>query len=289
MTTPSAPGSKQPLLIPIVILLIAMLSIQSSASLAKSLFAVLSPAGVTALRLLFASVILLVILKPWRITITRAGWRPIIIYGLALGCMNLTFYTAIQRIPLGIAVALEFTGPLAIALWSARRGVDFLWAGFAVGGVCLLLPLTDSLDAVDPVGAVCALGAGVFWALYIIFGKKAGMANGTACVALGTLIAALVVFPVGLASEGMGLFALSVLPYALLIGIFSSALPYALEMIALARLPAQTFGILMSMEPALAALSGFIFLNEQLSFTQWGALLCIIVASAGATLTIRRV
>lgn len=288
MTYLSSPGAKQSVLVPILILLVAMLSIQSSASLAKSLFAVLSPAGVTALRLLFSSIILLIVLKPWRFPISPAEWRPIIIYGLALGCMNLTFYTAIQRIPLGIAVALEFTGPLAIAMWSARRVVDFLWAGFAVAGVCMLLPLTGSLDAIDPVGAVCALGAGVFWALYIIFGKKAGMANGTACVALGTLIAALVIFPVGLASEGMGLFALSVLPYALFIGIFSSALPYGLEMIALARLPAQTFGILMSLEPALGALSGFIFLNEQLSLTQWVALLCIIVASAGATLTIRR-
>ncbi|MEG2140866.1 MAG: threonine/homoserine exporter RhtA [Bilophila sp.] len=292
MTRPAPFGTtSKSVFIPVGMVLVSMLSIQCSASLAKSLFALISPAGVTALRLLFSALILLAVFKPWRTPITRAAWRPIIIYGLALGCMNLTFYIAIQRIPLGIAVALEFTGPLAIAMWSARRLVDFVWVGFAVTGVCLLLPLRQtvgSLDAIDPFGTCCALAAGFFWALYIIFGRKAGMANGTASVALGTLIGALIIFPVGVATEGLGLFSLAVLPYAVLIGIFSSALPYGLEMVALARIPAQTFGILMSLEPALGALSGFIFLGEQLSVTQWTALLCIIVASAGATLTIRR-
>ena len=189
---------------------------------------------------------------------------------------------------LGVGVALEFTGPLAIAMLGSRRLIDFLWIALAVGGLLLLLPIHEFSGNLDPVGVAFALGAGFCWAMYIFFGKRAGNAGGGASVSLGMIVGACAILPFGVASAGTSMFSMSVLPLALLLGVFSSALPYGLEIVALKQLPAQTFGILMSMEPVLAALSGIIFLGEQLNVAQWVALACIIVASIGATLTIRR-
>ena len=187
-----------------------------------------------------------------------------------------------------MGVALEFTGPLAIAMLGSRRLIDFLWIALAVGGLILLLPIHEFSGNLDPVGVAFALGAGFCWAMYIFFGKRAGNAGGGASVSLGMIVGACAIMPFGVASAGTSMFSMSVLPLALLLGVFSSALPYGLEIVALKQLPAQTFGILMSMEPVLAALSGIIFLGEQLNVAQWVALACIIVASIGATLTIRR-
>lgn len=274
--------------VPVCLILMAMISIQCSASFAKTLFALTTPQGVTALRLGISALILLMVFRPWRRKVPVGAWRHIIAYGMALGCMNLSFYMAIQLIPLGVAVALEFCGPLALAMFSSRRLLDFVWITLAVFGVLTLLPLGPLSSGVDPVGCGFALGAGLCWALYIVFGKKAGAINGTSSVALGTFVAALLIFPVGLVSAGSQLFSPALLPGALLIGVFSSALPYGLEMVALEKLPAQTFGILMSLEPALAALSGFLFLQEHLSLLQWMALACVTTASIGATVTLRR-
>ena len=272
-------------LVSVGILVLAMLSVQCSATLAKTLFSVMSPQGVTALRLGFSALILLTFFRPWRKKVPVGGWRPIIAYGIVLGCMNLSFYMAIQRIPLGIAVALEFTGPMVLAALASRSVREFVWVGLALLGVLLLLPVGKFNAAVDPVGIGFALCAGLCWALYIVFGRRAGMIHGATSVAIGTTIAAMLIFPVGLISEGTALFSWSILPSALLVGMFSSALPYWLEMIAMTRLPAQTFGVLMSLEPSLAALSGFIFLHEELSIVQWTALACVMAASAGATLS----
>ena len=265
-----------------------MLSIQCSASLAKSVFPIIGPEATTALRLMFAALVLLPVMRPWRAKLTRSQWRPIILYGLSTGLMNMCFYQAISRIPLGVGVALEFTGPLAIAMLGSRRLIDFLWIALAVGGLFLLLPIHEFSGNLDPVGVAFALGAGFCWAMYIFFGKRAGNAGGGASVSLGMIVGACAILPFGVASAGASMFSMSVLPLALLLGVFSSALPYGLEIVALKQLPAQTFGILMSMEPVLAALSGIIFLGEQLNVAQWVALACIIVASIGATLTIRR-
>lgn len=172
-------------------------------------------------------------------------------------------------------------------LLSSRRITDFLWIILAAAGLYLLLPLRAAND-IDPAGALFALCAGCCWGLYIVFGKKAGNSGDSAAsVALGMLVGACFIFPFGIFSAGVAMFAPSVLPLAVVLGIFSSALPYALEIHALKNLPAQTFGILMSMEPALAALSGLIFLHEALTLGQWLALACIIAASLGATLTSR--
>ncbi|MCG4635001.1 EamA family transporter [Bilophila wadsworthia] len=265
-----------------------MLSIQCSASLAKSVFPIIGPEATTALRLMFAALVLLPVMRPWRAKLNRKQWLPIILYGLSTGVMNMCFYQAISRIPLGVGVALEFTGPLAIAMLGSRRLIDFLWIALAVGGLLLLLPIHEFSGNLDPVGVAFALGAGFCWAMYIFFGKRAGNAGGGASVSLGMIVGACAILPFGVASAGTSMFSMSVLPLALLLGVFSSALPYGLEIVALKQLPAQTFGILMSMEPVLAALSGIIFLGEQLNVAQWVALACIIVASIGATLTIRR-
>lgn len=274
-------------LIPIALLLVAMVSIQSGASLAKSLFPLISAEGTTALRLGLAAVILCVLMRPWQAQLSLKSCRSLLAYGLALGSMNLLFYMSLQSIPLGIAVALEFTGPLGLALLSSRRLLDFVWVALAVFGLWLLLPSPQADVQLDPQGMALALGAGLCWALYIIFGQKAGAEHGRQTVALGTLVAALLVFPVGLWQAGSSMFALDLLPIALSVAVLSSALPYSLEMLALTRLPARTFSTLMSMEPAIAALSGLLFLSERLAWNQWLAIGAIILASTGAAATFR--
>ena len=285
MTPP--PRSLASALFPIGLLLIAMASIQSGASLAKSMFPIVGAQGTTALRLIFASVIMLVLLRPWRATLTAKSLRTVIIYGMALGGMNFLFYMSLRTVPLGIAVALEFTGPLAVAIYASRRAVDFLWIALAIAGLLLLLPAGQSGQALDPLGAAYALGAGVCWALYILFGQKAGADNGVQTAALGVMIAALFIAPIGIVHAGSALLTPSLIPIAIGVAILSTALPYTLEMIALTRMPTRTFGTLMSIEPAFGALSGLLFLHEVLSFTQWMAILCIIMASVGATMTMR--
>jgi inner membrane transporter RhtA len=273
-------------ILPIMLLLIAMTSIQSGASLAKGLFPLIGATGTTALRLGLAALILCVLMRPWQARLTLRSCRSLLAYGLALGSMNLLFYLSLQTIPLGIAVALEFTGPLGLALLSSRRLLDFVWIALAVFGLWLL-PSAQADVPLDPLGMALALGAGLCWALYIIFGQQAGAEHGRQTVALGTIVAALLVFPIGVWQAGSSMFSLDLLPIALGVAVLSSALPYSLEMIALTRLPARTFSILMSMEPAIAALSGLLFLSERLSLSQWLAIGAIILASAGAAATIR--
>lgn len=272
---------------PVAVILIAMLSIQSGASLAKSLFPLVGAPGVTALRIALGTLILVVIFKPWRLRFKKEQRLPLLLYGLALGAMNYMFYLSIQTIPLGIAVALEFTGPLAVALFSSRRPVDFIWVVLAVLGLWFPLPLGQDVSHIDLTGAALALGAGACWAVYILTGQRAGEEHGPATVALGSLIAAIVFVPIGMAQATDSIWQWSVMPIGLAVAILSTALPYSLEMIALTRLPTRIFGTLMSMEPALAAVSGMVFLGETLTLTQTLALCSIIAASMGSTLTLR--
>ena len=279
---------RAPVWLPVIVILIAMLSIQSGASLAKSLFPVVGAPGVTALRIALGTLILVVIFKPWRLRFQKEQRLPLLLYGLSLGAMNYLFYLSIQTVPLGIAVALEFTGPLAVALFSSRRPIDFVWVVLAVLGLWFLLPLGQSVAQIDPIGALLALGAGACWAVYILTGQRAGEEHGPATVAMGSLIAAVVFVPMGMIQASDTLFQWGLLLPGLGIAILSTALPYSLEMVALTRMPSKTFGTLMSMEPALAALSGMVFLGETLTATQTLALGAIILASMGSTLTMRR-
>ncbi len=272
----------------ILLLLISMCSIPVGAAVAKSLFPVLGPVGVSALRLAFAAVIVGAVLRPWRAWPNRRAWPLVLAYGAALGVMNLVFYMAIGRIPLGVAVALEFAGPLSLALVSARRPLDFLWVALAIGGLALIASQAlRGVDGIDLVGALLALTAGGCWALYIVFGQKAGDAHGATTAAWGMLIAALLVLPIGVIHTGAALFAPALLPAALGVALLSSAVPYTLEMMALRALPAGTFGVLLSIEPAFAALSGLVVLGERLSLLQCVAVALIIAASAGASLTVK--
>lgn len=275
-------------LFPIGLLLIAMASIQSGASLAKTMFPVIGAQGTTTLRLVFAAVIMVLLLRPWRATLTARSLLTVVIYGISLGGMNFLFYMALRSVPLGIAVALEFTGPLAVALYASRRPLDFVWIALAVFGLLLLIPTGDTTAALDLTGVAYALAAGACWALYILFGQKAGNDNGIQTAALGVVIAALFIAPIGIVHAGMTLLSPALLPVALGVAVLSTALPYSLEMVALTRLPARTFGTLMSIEPAFGALSGLLFLHEVLSFAQWLAIASIITASIGATLTLQR-
>lgn len=267
-----------------------MVSIQFGASLAKQLFPVVGAMGVTSIRVFFAAVILVIIFRPWRLTWQKKDLAITAVYGMALGFMNLLFYLALERIPLGIAVALEFTGPLAVALLMSRKKLDLLWAVLAALGIWFILPHQSSEGALDIIGIFFALGAGVCWALYILFGQRAGQkVQGGTVTAVGMVFASLVTLPFGLIEAGTSLLNWSILPLGILVAILSSALPYSLEMLTLRRIPAKTFGVLMSVEPAVAALIGLIFLKEQLSLLQWGAVLCVIIASVGSSMTGHRV
>jgi inner membrane transporter RhtA len=274
-------------LLPVGSLLLGMLSFQCGAALAKQLFPVMGAQGATAIRLGLGALILWLLRQPWRRLAGRSDWASLVGYGLTLGLMNLFFYMALRTIPLGIAVALDFLGPLAIAVFGSRRALDFLWVALAVAGLALLLPYGEHTQALDPVGVLYALGAALGWAIYILLGRRAGAAFGSDAVALGSAIGALVAVPVGVMHAGTAMFALSTLPFAIGVAVLSSALPYSLEMYALTRLPARTVGILFSGEPAMGALLGLIVLNEHLSAFQWLAIAAIIAASIGTVLGAR--
>ncbi len=280
--TPSSPFKSHPLGTSVGVLVIAMISIQIGSALAKQLFPAVGPSGAVALRLAFASVLLFGAWRPWRLRPSRREAVVIVVYGLAMGWMNFFFYLALDRVPLGIAVALEFTGPLAVALLSSRRWVDFVWVGLAAAGLLALLPFGLDAEPLSSIGVGYALAAGACWALYIVVGQRAGGLHAGQTVALGTLTGALVIVPIGLVHDGAALFSADLLPVACGVALLSGALPYSLEMLALTRLPVRTFGVLMSLEPALGALSGRVFLGEHLTVLQWVALACIMAASAGS-------
>jgi inner membrane transporter RhtA len=286
VTLPS-PFKPNSVALPVAVLIVAMFSFQIGAVVAKQLFPAVGASGATALRLFFASLMLLAAWRPWRIRPSLREARTIVIYGLAMGWMNLFFYLSLDRIPLGIAVALEFTGPLAVSIATSRRAVDFVWIVLAVLGLSALVPLGVAAKPLAPLGVAFGLAAGVCWALYIVFGQKAGNAHGGQTAALGTLAGAIVIVPIGMAHAGTALWSPALLPTACVLGLLSSALPYSLEMYALTRVPTRTFGVLMSGDPALAALSGLAFLHETLSVVQWAAIASIMFASAGSAATSR--
>ncbi|WP_288416149.1 EamA family transporter [uncultured Acinetobacter sp.] len=273
----------------LLVLLIAMISVQSSGSLAKMLFAQYPALTVSAMRLCFGALILSVIFKAWTINWRQIRWRAIISYGIALAGMNALFYLSLQRLPLGIAVAFEFIGPLSVALFYARQRYDLLWVGCAILGLILLFPFGQAQHGLDSLGIVLALAAGACWALYIIAGQKPSGVSGNHTVFLGMTVGALILLPFALLSGNIGqVFEFPNLFLFIILAILASALPFSLEMLALKRLTPLSFGTLMSLEPAVAAFSGFIFLGEILLWNQWLALATIITASVGCTLTTQR-
>jgi len=271
--------------VPIAAVVAAMVCFQLGAALAKGLFPMVGAGGTAALRLSIAALILLAVWRPWHIRFTRRQLSIVIVYGVAMGWMNFFFYLALSYIPLGITVALEFTGPLGVALFASRRPIDFLWILLAALGLVALLPLGFGGAPLSVFGVAYALAAGVCWALYILFGRRAGAAHGGQITSWGTVIGALVIVPIGFAHSGTQLFSPAILPMAIGVAVLSSALPYSLEMFAMPRIATRTFGVLMSLNPALGALSGLIFLGESLTLIQWMAIASIVAASAGSAAT----
>ncbi|HTO28065.1 MAG TPA: EamA family transporter [Devosia sp.] len=276
------------LVLSVALVALGMVFTQTGASFAKGLFPLVGAAGATTLRLTLAAIVLVIIFRPWRQRLDGRQWRAVLLYGGAMGAMNLFFYAALTTIPLGVAVALEFTGPLAVALAGSRKPIDFAWIVLAVAGLALLLPLGQSTGEIGLGGVLLALAAGACWAGYIIFGQRAGSGGGPHITALGVSVAAIIALPFGVATAGTALLDPAVLPIALGVALLSSAIPYALDMVALPHIPSRLFGILMSGQPALGALSGFVILNEALTPWQLAGIAAVIVASLGATVTIAR-
>lgn len=267
---------------PTLLVFLSMTSTQIGAALARHLFGVLGPGGTVLLRIGFAAILLVASEGglPWRMP--RRAYVPAILFGLTLACMNFAFYSSLARIPLGIAVTVEFAGPLAVAIAGSRRAVDFVWVATAALGILLFAPWTGA--RLDPIGVLLALVAGAMWACYILLSARVGqLFPGRSGLALAMSVGALAILPVGIASAGASLLNPLVLLAGCGVALLSSALPYSLEIEALRRLPTQVFGVMMSLEPALAALAGFLLLGEQLSVRDIIALALV----SGATLGVR--
>jgi inner membrane transporter RhtA len=262
----------------------AIASVQVGATVARRLFDSLGATGTVFLRVLFGALILLAVARPRRPSFAGAQWRAIILFGLIIAGMNLCFYQAIARIPLGIAVTIEFLGPLAVAVIGSRKPPDFAWAAMAAAGVGLL---SFSGGSVTFDGILFALGAAAGWACYIVLSQRVGrLVPGPDGLALALAVGGLALAPFGIAAAGSRLLDLRSLSLGAVVALLSSAIPFSLEFAALRRLPRQAFGILMSLEPAMGAAAGFLFLGQQLSLRDLLAIGLVMAASAGATLDV---
>ncbi|MFF1923681.1 DMT family transporter [Streptomyces sp. NPDC058221] len=278
---PARASGRRAALAPIALVVAGGLSVQFGAAVAVLLMPKAGALGVVTLRLAAAALVLLVVCRPGLRGHSRADWGTVLTFGVAMGGMNTLFYQAADRIPLGAAVTLEVLGPLALSVFASRRLVNVVWAALALGGVILLSG--GGFDRLDPVGAAYALGAGAMWATYIIFSARTGrrfpQADG---LALAMVVAAVLSLPLGIMESGSKLLVPSTLGLGAAVALLSSVLPYTLELMALRRLPAPTFAILMSLEPAIAAMAGFLILDQALSTTDALAIALVIGASMGA-------
>ncbi len=266
-----------------VLVLGAIASVQVGSALAKTLFDDLGAAGVTLLRVGLAALVLLVVLRPRVRTWSRAAWRAAVLLGVAMAGMNLVFYLSLRTVPLGIAVTVEFVGPLLLALVQTRRAVDLLWALLAAGGVVLLG--ADPGGDVPLTGLALALVAGLFWAGYILASAHVGqLLPGVDGLAVALAVATLLVLPFGASGASAVLERPSLLLAAAGVAMLSSVVSYGLELVALRRIPTRVFGVLMSVEPAAAALAGLVVLGQSLGPRDVLALVLVSVASAGVTL-----
>jgi inner membrane transporter RhtA len=266
---------------PTLLVLAAVSSVQFGAALAKTLFDEVGPGGTVFLRLLFAAVVLAIVFRPSLRGLARADWRLVLIFGFTLAGMNLAFYESLDRIPLGVAVTFEFVGPLGVAIAGSRRALDLLWVGLAAAGILLLSDFGGA--DLDGVGVALALIAGAFWAAYIVLSARVGQAfESGQGLALAMAAGAVMITPVGVGDGGAELAGAGILALGAGVAILSSAVPYTLEMEALRRMPQGVFGVLMSIEPAMAAFAGFVVLGEDLAARELVAIVLVVAASAGA-------
>jgi inner membrane transporter RhtA len=263
------------------LVLAGIASVQFGSALATTLFDEAGPAGAVLLRTAFAALILAVLWRPALRGRGQTTWRAIVLFGLCFVGMNLCFFEALDRIPLGIAVTLEFVGPLSVAILGSRSRIDFLWALLAALGIVLLAPgIGDGLDAA---GVALALVAGGFWGIYILIAARVGRGPaGHGGLSAAMIYAAIVLVPIGVADGGVDLLHPATLAVGLAVALLSSVLPYTVELEALRRLPERTFGVLLSLEPAVAALVGLAVLGQDLVGREVIAIALVIVASAGA-------
>ena len=263
--------------------LCSMMSIQGGASIAKYLFSLLGPAGAVTLRVGIAGVLLMALVRPKIKSFTREQWKCVLFYGLSIGLMNLTFYYGIRRVPLGIGVAIEFIGPLSVAIYASRKVTDFLWVLLAAAGIICIVPWQGGGDLW---GYIFVTVAGVMWATYILSaGKLSAKMKSTDAVACGMCVATLIVLPVALLCGDLFKLNGKLLLLGLGVAVFSSALPFSLDLFTIKKLEAKVYSVLQSLHPVFAALSGLIFLKEHLSLLQWLAVLFIVTASAGSALS----
>ncbi|MEU7471866.1 EamA family transporter [Streptomyces sp. NPDC044984] len=269
---------------PVGLVLAGGISVQFGGALAVTLMPRAGALGVVTLRLLVAALVLMVLCRPRLRGHSRADWGTVIVFGIAMAAMNGLFYQSVARIPLGPAVTLEVLGPLALSVLASRRAVNLVWAALALAGVFLLGG--GGFSGLDPLGVAFALGAGAMWAAYIVFSARTGrrfpQADG---LALAMAVAAVLFLPLGVVESGTKLLDPTVLGLGAAVAVLSSVLPYTLELLALRRLPASTFAILMSLEPALAAAAGFLILDQALSTAEAAAIALVIAASMGAVRT----
>lgn len=272
---------------PVTAVLLAIVSVQCGAAIAKTLFPAIGAAGTASIRIGISAILLAIAYRPNLKNITPEQWKIVIPYGLSLGAMNLIFYLAIERIQIGLAVTLEFIGPLLVAIIGSKRLVDYCWVLLAATGIILIAPWSN--DRIDPLGVLFALIAGGLWATYIILGGKVSkIMNDGQAVSTGMLFAALLIIPFGFYENGLANLTPKLFGMGVALALLSSAIPFTLEMKALGQLPPRTFSILMSLEPAAASICAFIFLQENLNIYEIFAMLCVIIASAGSTLTAKK-
>ncbi|GAA2450192.1 DMT family transporter [Streptomyces mauvecolor] len=280
----TGPGGRRAAFGPVALVVAGGISVQFGAAVAVTLMPRAGAAGVVTLRLVAAALVLMLVCRPKLRGHSRADWGTVVAFGVAMAGMNGLFYQAVDRIPLGVAVTLEVLGPLALSVFASRRLVNVLWAALALAGVVLLGG--GGFGSLDAVGVAYALGAGACWAVYILFSARTGrrfpQADG---LALAMAVAAVLFLPIGIAQAGGKLLVPTTMALGAAVAVLSSVLPYTLELLALRRLPASTFAILMSLEPAIAATAGFLILGQALSWPQALAIALVIGASMGAVRT----
>jgi inner membrane transporter RhtA len=276
------------LLPPPILVLLSIFSVQFGAATAKSLIVSLGAPGVVFLRTGSAALVLWLIARPQVRHYSGRLWQSAALLGMAMAAMNLAFYLALTRLPLGVTVTIEFFGPLAVALLGSRKLRDIVWVILAVTGLLLFAPL-GSVGTLDPFGTLCALSAAVAWAAYIVLtARSAKLFTGITGLTLALTFSTIMLLPIGIASTGPAVWDVSLLLRGFVVGMLSTTIPFSLEFLALKRMPARLFGILVSAEPAVAALLGWLLLGEQLGTRELIALVCVSAATIGVTLMSRK-